>query len=207
MKSCISANSTISSKRRGDLALRQAEHDAVDEDVLAPGDLGVEPGAELDERRDAAVRPSTVPVVGLVMPATSLSSVLLPEPLRPMTPSVGPRGTVKVTSRTRGERLVRPQVADQAARQQRALQRRELPAPAVAPVDLRGVGDFDGVHNELPAPSFIASSFARSHTSSANVSLSRSNTKYPNRKNTIEIAPSTSSHFRWPTGPSKNRIS
>ena len=38
-----------------DLALGQAEHDAVDEDVLAAGDLRVEAGAELDQRRDAAV--------------------------------------------------------------------------------------------------------------------------------------------------------
>ena len=37
-----------------DLALREAEHDAVDEDVLAPGDLRMKPGAELDQRRDAA---------------------------------------------------------------------------------------------------------------------------------------------------------
>ena len=33
----------------------EAEHDAVDEDVLAAGDLGVEAGAELDQRGDAAV--------------------------------------------------------------------------------------------------------------------------------------------------------
>ena len=33
-----------------DFALRQAEHDAVDEDVLAAGDLRVKAGAELDER-------------------------------------------------------------------------------------------------------------------------------------------------------------
>ena len=38
-----------------DLPLGEAEHDAVDEDVLAAGDLGVEAGAELDQRRDAAV--------------------------------------------------------------------------------------------------------------------------------------------------------
>ena len=37
-----------------DLLLRQPEHDAVDEDVLAAGDLGVEAGAELDEGGDAA---------------------------------------------------------------------------------------------------------------------------------------------------------
>ena len=38
-----------------DLALRQAEHDAVDEDVLAAGDLGMKAGAQLDQRGDAAV--------------------------------------------------------------------------------------------------------------------------------------------------------
>ena len=48
------------------------------------------------------MRPShlTVPVVGLVMPATSLSSVLLPEPFRPITPSVRPVGSVNDTSFT-----------------------------------------------------------------------------------------------------------
>ena len=55
---------------------------------------GWKPGAELDQRRDAAVDLHACPVVGLVMPATSFSSVLLPEPLRPMTPSVRPAGTV-----------------------------------------------------------------------------------------------------------------
>src|SRR4029079_5434248 len=35
------------------LPLGQAEHDAVDEHVLAAGDLGVEAGAELDERRNS----------------------------------------------------------------------------------------------------------------------------------------------------------
>ena len=39
----------------GDLALGEAEHDAVDEHVLAPGDLRVEPRAELDQRRDPSV--------------------------------------------------------------------------------------------------------------------------------------------------------
>ena len=38
-----------------DLALGEAEHDAVDEDVLAAGDLRMKAGAELDQRRDAAV--------------------------------------------------------------------------------------------------------------------------------------------------------
>jgi hypothetical protein len=46
------------------------------------------------------MRPSTftVPDEGLVIPATSFSSVLFPDPLRPMTPSVRPLGTVRLTS-------------------------------------------------------------------------------------------------------------
>ena len=48
----------------------------------------------------AEIRPSTLtrPLVGLVMPATSFSAVLLPDPLRPMTPNVEPLGTVNETS-------------------------------------------------------------------------------------------------------------
>src|SRR6266540_1762869 len=67
----------------------------------------------------AEMRPSTrtVPLVGLVMPATSLSAVLLPEPFLPMTPYV----------------------------EQRALERRKLPA-AVAAVDLRDVRQLDRGH-------------------------------------------------------------
>jgi hypothetical protein len=38
-----------------DLLAREPEHDAVDDDVLAPRDLRVEAGAELDEGRDLAV--------------------------------------------------------------------------------------------------------------------------------------------------------
>src|SRR5919109_3047686 len=38
-------------KAARDLLLREPQHDAVDEHVLAAGDLGMEPGAQLDERR------------------------------------------------------------------------------------------------------------------------------------------------------------
>ena len=53
----------------------------------------------------ADIRPSTftVPLVGFVMPATSFSAVLLPDPLRPMTPYVEPFGTLNDTSLQRGE--------------------------------------------------------------------------------------------------------
>ena len=37
-----------------DLALRQAQHDAVDEDVLAAGNLRMKPGAKLDQRGNPA---------------------------------------------------------------------------------------------------------------------------------------------------------
>ena len=47
---------------------------------------GMEAGAELDQRGDPAVDRRPCPVVGFVMPATSLSAVLLPDPFRPMTP-------------------------------------------------------------------------------------------------------------------------
>jgi len=56
MNSRSSAKSTISSKRSLDLALAEAEHDAVDEDVLASRDLRMEAGAELDQRGDFAPR-------------------------------------------------------------------------------------------------------------------------------------------------------
>ena len=46
----------------------------------------MEAGAELDERRDAAVDRDGAGRSGCVMPATHLSSVLLPEPFRPTTP-------------------------------------------------------------------------------------------------------------------------
>ena len=63
--------------------------DPVDEDVLAPRDFGVKPGAQLDERRHPPDT-WTVPDVGLPIPAMSFSSELLPEPLRPMMPTVRP---------------------------------------------------------------------------------------------------------------------
>jgi hypothetical protein len=50
----------------------------------------------------AATRPSSVmvPLVGAVMRESSLRIVLLPAPLWPMIPSVSPRATSKLTSRS-----------------------------------------------------------------------------------------------------------
>ncbi len=47
-----SAKATMSSKRRVELAPREPEQGAVDADVVAGGELGVEADAELDERRE-----------------------------------------------------------------------------------------------------------------------------------------------------------
>ena len=85
----------------------------------------------------------TVPPVGFVMPATSLSAVLLPDPFRPMTPTVDPLATLNDTSLSAAKRFVRLQIAQEAALQQRTLQRRELPA-GVPAVDLGDVDELDG---------------------------------------------------------------
>src|SRR5262249_14771003 len=80
----------------------------------------------------------------------------------------------------RGERLVRPEARDEAAGQQRALQRGELLALAVPAVDLGCANHFDRGR----------------HTSSANVSRSRSNIQYANRKKQTDPTPSATSHFQ-----------
>ena len=49
------ANSTISSNCVAISCAAHAEDRAVEEDVLAAGQLGVEPGADLEQRADAAV--------------------------------------------------------------------------------------------------------------------------------------------------------
>ena len=138
MNSRSSAKSTISSKRSLDLALGQAEHDAVDEDVLAAGDLGMKAGAELDQRGDAAVdahrAARRLGDAGDELQRGALARSVAADDavgrsLRHRERHVGERR----------ERLARLQVAQDAALQQRALERRELPA-AVAAVDLRDVG-------------------------------------------------------------------
>ena len=129
----------------GDLALGETEHDAVDEDVLASGDLGVEPRTQLDERRDSTVHHHR--------PRRRFRNAGHQLQHRALARPVAADDTERPPGRYReghvphgGKRLVRLQVANQAARQQRALQRRKLTAPAVAAVDLRGVAHFDGVH-------------------------------------------------------------
>ena len=52
---------------RRDLASAHAEDRAVEEDVLAPGQLGVEAGADLEQAADAAAQRDACPSVGSVM--------------------------------------------------------------------------------------------------------------------------------------------
>ena len=88
----------------------------------------------------------TVPDVGLPMPAISFSIVLLPEPLRPTMPKVLPGATSNDTPFSASNTSSGCRSLQDAPGQQRALQRRELLAPAVAAIDLADVADFDGVH-------------------------------------------------------------
>ena len=120
---------------------------------------GMEAGAELDERRDPALD-----VHGAARRLGDAGDELQRRALARSVPADDAEGrALRHAERhvlQRGKRLARPQVAQDAALQQRALQRRELPA-AVAAVDLRDVRELD----------------RGGHTASANESRSRSNTQ------------------------------
>ena len=73
-----------------DLPAAHAEDRAVEENVLAAGQLRVKAGADFQQARDPALEMSTRPSVGSVMRLRILSSVLLPAPLRPMMPTTSP---------------------------------------------------------------------------------------------------------------------
>ena len=65
-----------------DFLFRQPQHDAVDEDVLAAGDLGMKAGAELDERGDATVHRDR-PRVGFRDPGNDFEKGALPGAVSP----------------------------------------------------------------------------------------------------------------------------
>ncbi len=81
-----------------DLARAHAQDRAVQEDVLAPGQLGMEAGADLQQAADPAADLGA-PVVGSVMRERIFSSVLLPAPLRPMMPTTSPRRDLEARRR------------------------------------------------------------------------------------------------------------
>ena len=80
-----------------DVRALQAEDRAVEVDVLAAGEVGMEAGAELEQRADPCRRRRRGPAIGLMIPARMRSSVLLPEPLRP----TSARRAARLDARTR----------------------------------------------------------------------------------------------------------
>ena len=143
-----------------DVLLGEAQHDAVDENVLAAGNLRMEAGAQLDQRRDAAVD------LDAALGGTRDAGHALEQ--RALAGSVAADHAVGAALRDgerhaakRLERFVGLEIAEQAAVEDRRLQRGKLPLPRVAAVDLRDVDDVDGGR----------------HTSSAKLSRRRSNTK------------------------------
>src|SRR5262245_6491205 len=125
-------------------------------------------GAELDERRDTADHPNRsarrLGDAGHELQRRALAGAVLPDD------TVGRSfGHAEGDVAERRERFARPQVAQDAALQERALQRRKLTA-AIPPVDFRDVGELDG----------------RRHTTSANESGRRSKSQYAARNCTIE---------------------
>ncbi len=71
---------------RVDLAPLHPEDRAVEEDVLAPGELGVEARPDLEDAADAAADRQAVPSVGGVIRVRSFSSVDLPGAVAPDEP-------------------------------------------------------------------------------------------------------------------------
>ena len=93
----------------------QAEHDRVEDHVVARRQVGVEADAELDERRQPAVDPDVARRwPGRCRPSASAAS-LLPDPLRPTMPKNSPRSTWKETSSTAVKRVERPAAGTGAA--------------------------------------------------------------------------------------------
>ena len=97
MCSPMSAKAMISSRFGVDLRGSETEQRRGEVDVGETRVLGMEAGAELEQRADAAID-ATVPRVGLMTPATIFSSVDLPAPFSPITPSDSPRFNSSVTS-------------------------------------------------------------------------------------------------------------
>ena len=163
----------------------EAEHDPVDGHVLAAADLGMEAGAQLDEGGDAAGHAQRA--------ARRLGDAGEQLQQRRLAGSVLADDAEGRAARHRegdavegGEGLVGPQVGDEAAGEESALQRAELVLVEEAAVHLGdAVGD-DG---------------RRGHTSSARVSRRRSKSHAPSakaRSATTAVAASPRQWSKWP---------
>ncbi len=188
MKSRSSAKSTIASKRRSTSLRVRPSITPLIATFSRPEISGWNPAPS---SMRAETRPSTarLPREGFVMPATSLSSVDLPEPFSPMTPKADPFGTSNETPSSAVKVSSGPQVREHAPGQERALERLELVAVGEAPVALRDVPRDDG---------------GVRHTSSGSVSRRRSNRKAPAAKARIPTRSARNSPRQWSTLPWKS---
>ena len=185
MNSSISAKSTMSSKRLVDLAPRQAEHDPVDDHVLTPGDLRVEAGTQLDEGGDSAVD-GQVAASGAGDPGHQLEQRRLSGAVLSDDAEGGSARHLEGDAVEGGEELSWPEVGNEAAGEQRALQGLELAALLEAPVHLEHV---------------LGDDRRRAHTPSAKVSRRRSKTNDPMARATrpaTRAPPRPRQWSKWP---------
>ena len=167
---------------------REAEHDPVDGHVLAAADLGVEAGPQLDERGDAAGHAQRA--------ARRLGDAREQLQERRLAGSVLADDAEGRAARhlegdavEGGEGLVGPQVGDEAAGEERALQRAELVLVEEAAIDLADpVGDDGG----------------RGHTSSARVSRRRSKSQAPSANARSATTAVAARPRQWSKSPSKS---
>ena len=117
-----------------DLLFRQAEHDAVDDDVLAPRDLGVKTSAELDERGDTAVDDDRSSA-RLRDARDTFEQRALPGAVSSDDGKCSPFADVEGDVVQGFEALVGSKLRDQASAEKRALERTELLPLAVALID------------------------------------------------------------------------
>ena len=187
MKSCELGELDDLVEAPRDLALGQAEHDAVDEDVLAAGDLRVEAGAELDQRRDApvdAIRARwSAADAGDALEHRALAGAVAADD------AVGAALRHREATRPAAPRRSRPACRSRIRlpRQQRALQGRELLLVRVAPVDLRDVDE-----RRWPASLTLPPRTSRA--------ADRRRSSRPGTR-TIDATASASSHRQCPYGP------
>ena len=90
MNGSISANATMASNLASDLRALHAQDRAVQEDVLAPGQLRVEPGSDLEQRPDAAAQLHLARSVGSVTRDEDLQQGALAGTVRADEPQRGP---------------------------------------------------------------------------------------------------------------------
>ena len=103
MNSPTPANSTISIELARNLGALHAHDRALQEDVLASGQVGVEAGGDLDQRADAAAARCSGRGSACRIRVSSFRIVDLPAPFGPMMPSASPARTSNDTSLDRPE--------------------------------------------------------------------------------------------------------